>query len=87
MTTTRRPWTTAQLVPLAVCPDLETPTSRWTGAELDLFTAVVRHDDSCPWSQRIVRGSRRPDPAASFAFAAPTSDVILDLATAPRVAF
>ena len=49
-------WTTAELAPLAVCPDCDADVTI-DEVEPDLFTAVVRHDDSCPWYRAFVRGA------------------------------
>lgn len=54
MTTTRRPWITAELAALAVCSDCDADVTI-DEAEPDLFTAVVRHDESCPWYRAFVR--------------------------------
>ena len=54
MTDDRRPWTAPELAPLAVCGDCDADVTI-DEAEPDLFTVVVRHDDSCPWYRTFVR--------------------------------
>ena len=54
MTTSRRRWTTAELAPLAICGDCDADVTI-DEAEPDVFTVVVRHDDSCPWYRAFVR--------------------------------
>ena len=53
MTTTRRPWTTAELAAPACCPDCAADVTI-DEDEPDVFTAVVSHDDSCPWYRAFV---------------------------------
>lgn len=54
MTTGHRPWTTAELAALAVCPDCDADVTVTEDAP-GLFTAVVGHDDSCRWYRVFAR--------------------------------
>jgi hypothetical protein len=54
VTDNRRRWTTAQLAPLAICPDCDADVTV-TEAEPGLFTGMVEHDGSCPWYRAFVR--------------------------------
>jgi hypothetical protein len=55
MTTTHHPWITAELAPLARCADCDSDVVV-VEDEPDVFTAVVEHNDSCPWYRAFVRG-------------------------------
>ena len=54
MASTRHPWTPADLEPLAICGDCNADVVV-TEVEQDVFTAVVSHDDSCPWFRAFMR--------------------------------